>query len=237
MTASADFAKLVPGFDFLQGLMKNAGSALPSVGQWIAPTLDPAELEKRIEQLKTVQFWLEQNARLLGATIQALEVQRMTLSTLKSMNLPVADFAEAFKIKMPVMTPAAEPESESEAETGSEVDDELESEPESEPEPTPARRPAAKEPAPRKAAAASAPAPASGVVDPMQWWGALTQQFSQLAANALKDGPVEAARNAAVNAAKTVTDAVAQQTTGSRKAVPKKKATGAAARATPKRRA
>ena len=82
MTSPTDFARLVPGFDFLQGLMKNAGQTLPHMNQWIAPTLDPEELGKRIEQLRTVQFWLEQNARVLATTIQALEVQRMTLSTL-----------------------------------------------------------------------------------------------------------------------------------------------------------
>ena len=83
MVDTASFTKMVPGFDFLQNLVKGAGSALPSIGQWVAPTLDPEELEKRIEELRTVQFWLEQNARMLGATIQALEVQRMTLATLK----------------------------------------------------------------------------------------------------------------------------------------------------------
>jgi hypothetical protein len=74
MADAPAFTKLVPGFDFLQGLVKNAGSALPNIGQWVAPTLNPEELEKRIEELRTVQFWLEQNARMLGATIQALEV-------------------------------------------------------------------------------------------------------------------------------------------------------------------
>ena len=74
MSDIPNFAKLVPGFDFLQGLVKNAGSALPSMGQWIAPTMNPEELQKRIDELKTVQFWLEQNAKMLGATIQALEV-------------------------------------------------------------------------------------------------------------------------------------------------------------------
>mgnify|MGYP000489329594 CR=1 FL=1 len=69
MTDTNAFTKLVPGFDFLQGLVKNAGTALPSIGQWVAPTLNPEELEKRIEELRTVQFWLEQNARMLGATI------------------------------------------------------------------------------------------------------------------------------------------------------------------------
>ena len=82
--STPDLAKLVPGFEFLQGLVKNAGSALPGIGQWVAPTLDPEELHKRIEELRTVQFWLEQNARMLGTTIQAMEVQRMTLSTLKT---------------------------------------------------------------------------------------------------------------------------------------------------------
>src|SRR6476659_4520605 len=101
MSDIPNFAKLVPGFDFLQGLVKNAGAALPNMGQWIAPTLNPEELEKRIEELRTVQFWLEQNARMLGATIQALEVQRMTLSTLKTMNVQMGELRESLKIKLP----------------------------------------------------------------------------------------------------------------------------------------
>ena len=101
MADAPSFAKLVPGFDFLQGLVKNAGAALPSIGQWVAPTLNPEELEKRIGELRTVQFWLEQNARMLAATIQALEVQRMTLSTLKTMNVQMADLRDSLQIRMP----------------------------------------------------------------------------------------------------------------------------------------
>ena len=41
MSDATGFSKLVPGFDFLQGLVKNAGAALPGIGQWVAPTLDP----------------------------------------------------------------------------------------------------------------------------------------------------------------------------------------------------
>jgi hypothetical protein len=132
----------MPGFDFLQGLVKNAGAALPGIGQWVAPTIDPVELEKRIEELRTVQFWLEQNARMLATTIQALEVQRMTLSTLKTMNVQMEDLRDSLKI------------------------------------PTPA------------AAAAKADGAASasaGGADPMQWWGALTRQFTELATTAMKD--------------------------------------------------
>jgi len=95
-------AKWCRAFDFLQSLMKNAGAAMPpGVGQWIAPTLNPEDLEKRIEELRTVQFWLEQNARMLAASIQALEVQRMTLTTLKSMNVSMSDLTESLKIRMP----------------------------------------------------------------------------------------------------------------------------------------
>ena len=84
------------------------------MGQWIAPTLNPEELEKRIGELKTVQFWLEQNARMIGVTMQALEVQRMTLSTLQTMNLPMADLRNALTLptaapQRPPAPPAAAP--------------------------------------------------------------------------------------------------------------------------------
>jgi hypothetical protein len=172
---TAAFAKLVPGFDFLQGLVKNAGAALPSVGQWVAPTLDPAELEKRIEELRTVQFWLEQNARMLGATIQALEVQRMTLSTLKTMNVSLGDLTESLKIKLP--DPPVSKADAVEAAGG----------------PVPA--PPAEHRAAKPPADDAAPAVPPGVPDPMQWWGALTKQFTELAANAMKDSTTDAAKS------------------------------------------
>ncbi len=167
MTTASPFGAFVPGFDFLQGLVKNAGAALPNVGQWVAPTLDPAELEKRINELRTVQFWLEQNARMIGTTIQAMEVQRMTLSTLKSMNVSAKDLREAMTLKMPSVAAA--------------------------PAPTPAPAPATAS-APAAASAANPAAPMPGVVDPMAWWGALTQQFTEIASSAMKDGRAEAAR-------------------------------------------
>lgn len=165
--SSSPFTSLVPGFDFLQNLVKGAGSAMPSIGQWVAPTLDPAELTKRIDELKTVQFWLEQNARMLAATIQALEVQRMTLSTLKTMNVQVQDLQEAMKIKMPEPASAA---------------------PAASPAPAPAEEGA------DPAEAAEAPVRPAGVVDPMQWWGALTKQFTELATEAIKEGSNQAAQ-------------------------------------------
>jgi hypothetical protein len=188
MADASAFGKLVPGFDFLEGLVKNAGVAMPGIGQWVAPTLNPEELDKRIQELRTVQYWLEQNARMLGATIQALEVQRMTLSTLKTMNVQMNDLRESLLI----------------------------------PAPAPAPTPAEPEPAPAEAAR---PSPPAGV-DPMQWWGALTKQFTELAAAALKDGAAgatkslgEAAQGPAKAPHKRATPAVAK----ARRATPRKR--------------
>ena len=43
-----------------------------------------------------MQYWLEQNGHALKATIQALEVQKMTLSTLRGMNVRMEDLASVF---------------------------------------------------------------------------------------------------------------------------------------------
>lgn len=45
---------------------------------------DPAELAKRIADLKTVEQWLDFNLTLLRTTIQGLEIQRGTLLALKA---------------------------------------------------------------------------------------------------------------------------------------------------------
>ena len=102
MTDIPSFTSFAPGFEFLQGLVKNAGSAIPGIGQWVAPTLNPEELDKRIQELRTIQFWLEQNARMLGATIQALEVQKMTLATLQTMNVQMSDLRDSLTIRTKV---------------------------------------------------------------------------------------------------------------------------------------
>ena len=184
----AGFGKLVPGFDFLQNLAKQAsGSAtqsvpqLPNLGSWVAPTLNVEELDKRIQELKAVQFWLDQNAAALKATIQALEVQKMTLATLKGMNFNMGDVANAFRLKVADTMAGGVQQAADTAKTfsGLEV-----------PETTfGADKAQAKAAAdkPKPAATTEAAAAAAGVVDPMQWWGALTQQFQTIAADAMKD--------------------------------------------------
>jgi hypothetical protein len=163
---AAGFGKFVPGFDFLQNLAKGATASvpqMPNLGSWVAPTLSVEELDKRIEELKNVQFWLEQNSRALGATIQALEVQRMTLATLKGMNFNLGELARAFTPKAADGAPKDSPK--------------------------PAEKPAEKvvePPAPPVTSDDAASQP-TAMVDPLQLWGSLTQQFQQIAATALKE--------------------------------------------------
>ena len=191
------FAKLVPGFDFLQNLAKGAAGSipqLPNLSNWVAPTISVEELEKRIEELKAVQFWLEQNSRALAATIQALEVQKMTLATLKGMNFSMGDVANAFKLKtadtvMEGVHKAGETlASAAQAVSGaaSRVAEKAAPEPAAAPD-APARKASA---AKSKGKAEASPA---SIVDPMQWWGALTQQFQQIAATAMKDAAKQTA--------------------------------------------
>lgn len=172
------FSAMVPGFDFLQNLVKGASGGMgqmPHLASWVAPTIDVQELQKRIDDLKAVQFWLEQNGRALAATVQALEVQKMTLSALQGMNVGFADMVQNFQPakSAPASSAAATP---------------------------------AKEPEPAKAAkdasgageqdALRAEAQAASMLDPMQWWGALTQQFQHIATQALQEMAAPAAQGA-----------------------------------------
>ena len=194
---NSGFGKFVPGFDFLQNLAKGASQnipQMPNLANWIAPTLNVEELEKRIDELKTVHFWLEQNAKALGATVQALEVQKMTLATLKGMNFNIGDMANALKLKAAdtvfsgvqrVTDKAA-----STAQSISEVASEAQS--------------VAKKV--RKAAKPAATA-AAGMVDPLQLWGSLTQQFQQIAASAMKD----AGKNTAIDMTKNMATGLAKE--------------------------
>jgi len=191
------FGKFVPGFDFLQNIAKGASQTLPqmpNLSNWVAPTLNLEELEKRIGELKAVHFWLDQNSKALGATITALEVQKMTLATLKGMNFNMGDVADALKLKAAdsVMT-GVQKVSEKAADTANAISGA-------------AAGAASKTKAARKKGEKAGEQPA-GVVDPLQWWGALTQQFQQIAATAMKD----AATQTAVDTAKNMATGVAKE--------------------------
>lgn len=139
--------------------------AMGSMGAWSLPTLDPEELDKRIQDLRTVQFWLEQNARMIAMTIQGLEVQKMTLNTLKGMNVSLDSLRETLQARA-TPEPAA-------------------------PEPATAKAPPTSQPEARAkdAEPAASDAPQADLINPMRWWDTLAQQFTTLAAQAAAEAP------------------------------------------------
>ena len=189
--SDSGFAKYVPGFDFLQNLAKGASTnipQMPNLANWVAPSLNVEELDKRIDELKAVHFWLDQNSKALGATIQALEVQKMTLATLKGMNFNIGDMANAFKLKAAdSVASGMQRVTEKAASTAKTISDAAASVTGS------SSSSSGKDSKPSKPSGGIA-----GLVDPLQLWGSLTQQFQQIAASAMKD----ATRNTAIDATK-----------------------------------
>jgi hypothetical protein len=211
---STGFGKFVPGFDFLQNLAKGASSnipQMPNLANWVAPTLNVEELEKRIEELKAVHFWLEQNSRALGATIQALEVQKMTLATLKGMNFNLGDVANALKLKAAdSMYTGVQRVTEKAASTAKTISD-VTAGPKAEPKPK------------AKSSAAKPATGMAGLVDPLQLWGSLTQQFQQIAAGAMKEATSKTAMDMTKNMATGMAkEAIKSATAAGKKAVTKR---------------
>lgn len=198
---NSGFGKFVPGFDFLQNLAKSASQTvpqMPNMANWIAPTMSVEELEKRIDDLKAVHFWLDQNAKALAATIQALEVQKMTLATLKGMNFNLGDVANAFKLKAAdSVYSGVQKVTEKAASTAKTVADVAEQTEEIAKKVGDAAKPAA--------AAAMA-----GLVDPMHLWSSLTQQFQTIAASAMKEATRATAMDTAMDMGKNLARGVAK---------------------------
>ena len=239
---NSGFGKFVPGFDFLQSLAKGATQGIPQMpqmpklGNWIAPTINVEELDKRIDELKAVQFWLDQNATALKATIQALEVQKMTLATLKGMNFNLGDVANAFKLKaadtvfggvQKVADKAADAAQAVSAAAANAAEDAADAD-DGEDEASPAGKR-------RKKAKAAAAAP--GVIDPVQWWGSLTQQFQQIAATAMKEAAKQTAMDTTKNMATGLAKGAFNTATGLAKAAKKSVADSTRASRAPAKKA
>jgi len=184
MTDTLDFVKNLWGSMSVPGLT--------------APTLSVDELDKKINDLKAVEAWLNLNMSMLRGSIQALEVQRGTIATLKSVGASMAaavnqgsdhkslfesvPYASAF---FHHATPAA-----------------------AKPAPAAAAAPAAPPPAaaPAKppvddAATAASNAAAAQMANPTVWWNLLQDQFKQAVSTAMTSDAVSGAAARATDAA------------------------------------
>lgn len=185
---------LLQGLDMMRsawGGMTPAGGLNPALTQ---PTLlDPAEIDRRIAELQAVESWLTLNLGMLQGAIRALEVQRATLSTLRS-------FASLGGFGNPAAPAAGEANAPSPLEVALGL-----RHPSAPAEPAPDATAAA---APASEAAAAPAAGAAAFTDPAQaaaaqqaWWNLLQQQFNQIASAASATFPVASTAPAAADAA------------------------------------
>ena len=72
-------------FEMFRRLWGPLGVPVPGMAM---PTLDPQEIDKRVQELKSVEMWLSMNLNMLRAAIQALEMQKAGLTAMQqAMNM------------------------------------------------------------------------------------------------------------------------------------------------------
>ena len=72
-------------FEMFRRLWGPLGVPVPGLSM---PTLDPAEIDKRVQELKSVEVWLSMNLNMLRTAIQGLEMQKAGLSAMQqAMNM------------------------------------------------------------------------------------------------------------------------------------------------------
>lgn len=91
MEAVADTLEFVKNLWGNMGIPGMGGAGTPgampgmNIPGMVMPTLSVEEINKKIADLKAVEAWLNLNLGMLRGTIQALEVQSATISTLQTM--------------------------------------------------------------------------------------------------------------------------------------------------------
>ena len=188
MTDTLDFMKN------MWGGMSAPGVGIPGI---VMPTLSVEEISKQIKDLKAVESWLTVNMTMLRSTIQALEVQSATISTLQAMG---QSFSDAVKSGSAADAPKPDPVRGQHFTTPTAPDDdELEDEeaddeaPEDE---APVDTQTADAPAAPNAKAATGDF-AQPMPNPAAWWSMLQDQFKQAVGTAMVNEPTAAATPAA----------------------------------------
>jgi hypothetical protein len=146
-------------------------------GLAMQPTLDPAELEKKINELKSVESWLKLNLSMLSSTIQGMEVQLATVTTLQQFMSANRDIAKQSwpNTSVDPSTPMG-----SAAPSAPSAHSAPSTPPVSSAPAASAQAQAAETQIPPTAKASSPHA--SNAEGAQAWWNMLTQQFGQLAA-------------------------------------------------------
>ena len=85
--ASAGMPGMGPAFAGSAG-----GLPFPNPAAMFA-TLDPAELERKISELKIIEGWLQMSLNLMQLSIKTMELQKASLEALRGAQVPGADKA------------------------------------------------------------------------------------------------------------------------------------------------
>jgi hypothetical protein len=92
--------------ELMQKMWNPLNIPLPTM---MTPTLNPAEVEKKIADLKAVESWLAMNLNMLQMTIQTLEMQKSGLEAIRSSAEAMRTSAEAMKTAGSTPPPQSEP--------------------------------------------------------------------------------------------------------------------------------
>ncbi len=164
---------VLQSLEMMQQAWGNLGALSKAVPS--APPLEVDELDRRITDLRAIENWLNLNLTMLRASIQGLEVQRATISTLRSFAQSMGSAYAAPHDKHSGETPPSPLEvvlglRPAPAEAGKP------------PPPADEANPAATSPEPPRASAEAAPnAPIEGIPGAQAWWNLLQEQFNRIA--------------------------------------------------------
>jgi hypothetical protein len=159
-----DMMKLNP---FAAAAAPGGSPSLSMMSDMLAPLTNVEELDKRIKDMRAVEQWLKLNLNMLQSAIQALEVQRATLATLRAFGAFAQSSVEKAQTSS-VASTAASP-----AASGWPAPPPERTKPKAEAEPQPGTE---------------APGEAGGndaSFDPSGWWNMLQSQFNSLATLAM----------------------------------------------------
>lgn len=151
----------------MPGGAQGVGPSLSMMSDMLAPLSNIEELDKRVTDMRAIEQWLKLNLNMLQSAIQALEVQRATLATLRAFGA----YAQSSVEKTQTPAPAERPKASGWPMTGAATKTEA-------PKPAPARE-ASKDEKPEGEGASEA------AFDPSGWWNLLQTQFNQLAGIAM----------------------------------------------------
>lgn len=223
----------------------------------VTPSLSVDDLDKQIRDLKTVEAWLNLNMNMLRSSIQALEVQRATITALKAMGESFAQSASGHTKNNPDTKNEARPstaswpmpgntisEAQADADNLNEDDDENETDSEGIEEQGKELRSEGVKAEDRTADGGVSPAKGEPQADagafpnPAAWWNVLQDQFKHALGQALKDdeSALESKPKRSAPAKKTSSRAKPRATAATvRSGKPKTKVGGVAASASMKK--